>query len=71
MLRAARARSDREFGAQIVQYARHELEKNRSIERKNVMLVEHYLRKGKKQLKTLEEGSIQRISNFSSAKGTG
>ena len=58
VIRAARAKNP-ELKEQIVQYARLEMEKHRDIERKNVMLVEHYLRKGRKQLKLLQEGTIQ------------
>ena len=58
VIRAARAKNP-ELKEQIEQYARLEMEKHRDIERKNVMLVEHYLRKGRKQLKLLQEGTIQ------------
>ena len=58
VLRTARAK-DPDLRDQILQYARLEMEKHRRIERRNVMLVEHYLRKGKKQLEILEHGNVQ------------
>ena len=58
VIRTARAK-DPELRAQILQYARLEMEKHRHIERRNVLLVEHYLRKGMKQLEIVQSGSVQ------------
>ena len=58
VIRTARAK-DPELRAQILQYARLEMEKHRHIERRNVLLVEHYLRKGMKQLEIVQSGNVQ------------
>ena len=58
MIRTARAKEPK-LRTQLLQYARLEMDKHVHIERRNVMLVEHYLRKGKKQLEIIEQGSVQ------------
>ena len=60
VIRTARSKNP-ELRKQILQYARGHLEENKTIERRNVMLVEHLLRKGKKQLELIGEGSVQGI----------
>lgn len=44
---------------QIVAYARGELEKHRGISKRDVMLVEHYIRLGRRQIETVKDESVQ------------
>ena len=67
VIRVARSK-DPELKSQILQHARNQIEENKTIERRNVMLVEHLLRKGKRQLEILDNGSIQGIGFYSGAR---
>ena len=63
VIRTARAK-DTDLRDQILRHARQELDKRRGIEKRNVLLIEHYLRKGKKQLEVLQDSSVQGIGTF-------
>ena len=63
VIRTARA-NDTDMRDQILRHARQEHDKRRGIEKRNVILIEHYLRKGKKQLEVLQDSSVQGIGTF-------
>mmetsp|Transcript_20066 Transcript_20066/g.24042 ORF Transcript_20066/g.24042 Transcript_20066/m.24042 type:complete len:85 (+) Transcript_20066:344-598(+) len=53
IIRAARDK-DTEVKTTVLSYARAEFEKNLTIDRKNTLKIEHLLRRGAKQLQTLQ-----------------
>mmetsp|Transcript_19749 Transcript_19749/g.37632 ORF Transcript_19749/g.37632 Transcript_19749/m.37632 type:complete len:84 (-) Transcript_19749:327-578(-) len=61
IIRVARDK-DQQTRASILQYTRAELEKHRTIDRKEVMQIEHLLRKGGKQLDMIRDPSFTGVA---------
>lgn len=57
VLRAARTK-DAEARASIQQYARSEIDSHMNVDRKNHQLIEHLVRKGRRQLDLLRQPSV-------------
>jgi succinate dehydrogenase assembly factor 1 len=56
-LRAARRQADEGSRAALREYARSQFDAHRGVAKLDVQLIEHLLRKGHKQIKTLETSS--------------
>ncbi|PRW33837.1 heat repeat [Chlorella sorokiniana] len=62
-LRAARAKPGAS-GDSLAAMARSEIEKHRDIDRKDILLIEHLIRKGRRQLELLSSASVTGVMHL-------